>query len=199
MTKKRRKELARVRRFISRAEKRGYIFSKEFKASISEKTTRSLQYLTPRRLYEQAEYKIDSVTVPGLRGRAIEREKAAVKGDLTRASKKKQVKNIPLPDFNNLVYQNVMDLINSYPSSQAADYLSNLLKSEVAQYGLDRVIAGMNAMDEDFVKRAEEILFDEGDSMRIHDALKSFADLILTGVRRTKDEAVAFNEVMESL
>lgn len=198
MTKKRRKELARVRRFISRAEKRGYTFSKEFKASISEKTTRSLQYLTPRRLYEQAEYQLGSVTVPGLRGRAIERERAAVKGALTRAAKKK-AKNIPLPDFNNLVYQNVMELINSYPSSQAADYLSNLLKSEVAQYGLDRVIAGMNAMDEDFVKRAEEILFYEGDSLRIHDALKSFADLILTGIRRTKDEAVAFNEVMESL
>lgn len=198
MTKKRRKELARVRRFISRAEKRGYIFSKEFKSSISEKTTRSLQYLTPRKLYEQAEYQLDSVTVPGLRGRAIERERAAVKGALTRAARK-QGKNIPLPDFNDLVYQNVMGLINSYPSSQAADYLSNLLKSEVAQYGLDRVIAGMNAMDEDYVKRAEEILFYEGDSMRIHDALKSFADLILTGIRRTKDEAVAFNEVMESL
>lgn len=197
MTKKRRKELDRVRKFIRRAEKRGYIFPEELKAGLTSKTTRALQYLTPRKLYESAEFQLDSVTVPGMRGRAIERERAAVKAAVTRASRKKEV--APLPMLNDLVYQNVIDLINSYPSSQAADYLRNLLNSEISQYGLDRVIAGMNAMNEDFVKRAEEILFYEGDSMRIHDALKSFADTITAGVRRTKDEAIAFNEVSEAL
>lgn len=197
MTKKRRKELKRVREFIRRAEKRGYIFPEEIKAGLTSKTTRALQYLTPRKLYESAEFLLGTVTVPGMRGRAIERERAAVKGALTRASRKKEVALLPM--LNDLVYQNVIDLINTYPSSQAADYLRNLLNSEISQYGLDRVIAGMNAMDEDFVKRAEEILFYEGDSMRIHDALKSFADTIIAGVRRTKDEAIAFNEVSETL
>lgn len=198
MTKKRRKELNRVKAFIRKAEKRGYTFDDNFKQSINTKTIRALQMLTPRRLYESAMYRIGSELVPGMRGRAIERERAAAKGVLTRKAKKEN-KSIEPPKINDLVYQNVINLINSYPSSIGAEYLRNLLKSEIKKYGLDKVIAGISAIGEDFVKRAAEIIHYEGDSFRIHDALVTFSDIIRAGVKMTDQESIEINNVVESL
>lgn len=198
MTKKRRKELNRIKAFIRKAEKRGYTFDDNFKQSINTKTTRALQMLTPRRLYESAMFSIGGELVSGLRGRAIERERAAAKGVLTRKAKKEN-KNIEPPKMNDLVYQNVMELINSYPSSIGAEYLRNLLKSEIRTYGLNKVISGMTAIGEDFVKRAAEIIHYEGDSFRIHDALVTFSDIIRAGVKMTEEESKEINNVVESL
>ena len=197
MTKKRRKELNRIRSFIRRAEKRGYVFDEQFKKDLTARTTRSLQNLTPRKLYENASYQIGSVQVPGLRGRQIEREKAAIKGVATK--KAKAEKKPEPPQMVDLVYQNVVDLINSYPSSASVEYLNNLLKSEIRTYGLNNVIAGMIAIKEDFVKRAAEIIYYEGDSMRIHDALVTFSDLIRAGVKMTKEESKEISAVTDTL
>lgn len=200
MTKKRKKELSRVRSFIRRAEKRGYVFDEQFKKDLTSKTTRALQYLTPRKLYEKASYQIGSQLVSGMRGRQIERERAAIKGVATKQAKREAAKEYKeLPVLNDLVYQNVIDLIDSYPSSNGAEYLNNLLKTEINTYGLDRVIEGMNAVEEDIVKRAAEILYYEGDSMRIHDALVSFSDIIRAGVKMTKEESKTISNVLNSL
>lgn len=197
MTKKKRKELNRIRTFIRRAEKRGYLFNEQFKKDLISRTTRSLQNLTPRKLYENASYQIGSVQVSGLRGRQIEREKAAIKGVATKKAKGK--KKPEPPQMVDLVYQNVVDLINSYPSSASAEYLNNLLKSEIRTYGLNNVIAGMIAIKEDFVKRAAEIIYYEGDSMRIHDALVTFSDLIRAGVKMTKEESKEISAITDTL
>lgn len=197
MTKKRKQQLSRVKSFIRRAEKRGYVFDDDFKQSIGNKTTRALQFLTPRKLYEKATYTIGTVQVSGLRGRALERQRAAIKGVLTR--KRKSKKEITPPTIEYIVYQNVMDLINLYPTSESAEYLKNLFKSEIKRYGLDKVVAGMLAIKEDFVKRAHEIVFYEGDSMRIHDALVTFSELIRAGVRMTEDESKELSKVSDTL
>ena len=197
MTKKRKQQLSRVKSFIRRAEKRGYIFDDDFKQSIDKKTTRALQMLTPRRLYEKATFTIGFEQVPGMRGRAIERQRAAVKGTLTRLAKKKG--ELEPPKMYDLVYQNVMELINSYPSSVGAEYLRNLLKSEIKTYGYDNVIAGMNAINEDFVKRAAEIIHYEGDALRIHDALVTFSDVIRAGVKMSKEENKFLTNVVEQV
>lgn len=197
MTKKRKKELNRVHSFIRRAEKRGYYFSEEFKSEIANKTTRALQFLTPRKLYENATFELGSVMVPGLRGRQIERERAAIKGVETRKAIKEG--KLTPPKVNDLVYQNIIELINTYPSSESATYLNNLLKSEIKTYGYDKVVSGINAIDEDFVKRASEIIFYEGDSLRIHDALVTFSELIRSGVKMTKEESKEISIVSESL
>ena len=63
MTAKQKKELQRVKNFIRKAEKRGYTFDSEFKKSLNKKSTRALQNLTPRKLYEQATYDIGGVPV----------------------------------------------------------------------------------------------------------------------------------------
>ena len=197
MTKKKKKELARVRSFIRRAEKRGYIFDESFKASLSTKTTRALQMLTPRRLYERSQYTIGSELVSGMRGRQIERERAAKLGAMTRRLRKG--KESEPPRVLDIVYQNVIDLINSYPASVGAEYLRNLLNSEIKTYGFDRVISAMNDIGEDFIKRAAEIIHYEGDSYRIHDALVTFSDVIRSGVKMSKDESKELSAVTESL
>lgn len=197
MTKKRKQELKRVRTFIRRAEKRGYSFDAEFKKSITTKSTRALQMLTPRRLYEKAVFNIGTEQVPGMRGRQIERERAAIKGAMTRASRK-GAESQP-PQILDLVYQNVIDLINSYPSSLGAEYLRNLLKSEIKTYGFEKVISAMNEIGEDIIKRAAEIIHYEGDSYRIHDALVTFSDIIRAGVKMTEEESKEINNVVESL
>lgn len=197
MTKKRRKELDRLRKFITRAEKRGYVFPEGFRQGLTAKTTRALQFYTPRKLYELAEFKIsEKYTVPGMRGRAIERERASKKAVTTR--RKREIKAV-LPTINDIVYQGVIDLLETYPSSRAYLYLKNLLDSEVKKWGRDAVAESMNAAGEDWIRRAHEIIFYEGDSMRIHDAFKTFADLINSGVKRTKEEAIEFNKVSEAI
>lgn len=196
MTKKRRKELARVRKFITRAEKRGYVFPEGFREGLANKTTRALQMLTPRRLYEQAKFKLSETEfVKGLRGRGIERQRAAVKGALTRA----RLGKTKLPKINDLIYQGVVDLMETYPSSEAYKYLKNLFDSEINMWGYDAVVRSMEDAGEDWIRRAHEILFYGGDSMKIHDALKTFADIINAGVKRNKAEAIEFNRVIESL
>ena len=57
----------------------------------------------------------------------------------------------------------------------------------------------MNAMKEDFIKRAAEIIYYEGDAIRIHDALVSFSDIIRSGVKMTKDESKYISSVIDSL
>ena len=195
MTKKRKQQLSRIKSFIRRAEKRGYVFDDDFKQSINEKTTRALQFLTPRKLYEKATFTIGSQQVPGLRGRAIERERAARKGVKTRKEKQGEY----IPHINNLIYWNIIELINTYPTSPAAEYLKNLLKSEIDNYGYDVVISSLAEIGEDFIKRANDILHYQGDSMMIHDSLVTFSEILRSGEKMSKQERKELNNVSEIL
>lgn len=217
MTTKRRKELDRIRHLIRRAEKRGYTFSEELKTSLTTRHTRSLQSLTPEKLYKQATFKIGSRQVTGLEGRAIERKRSYLKGQLRRkygeisrtiegellsqALQDSMGAVFPLPDSQEfyegeLIYNNIMDIIESYPSSEGAKYLSNLLKSEIGTYGMGRVLAGLASVDEDLVRQAQEIIYYEKNSTQIHAALRDFS-LALRGAMLTKEESKELNETLE--
>ena len=203
ITAKRAKELKRVKQFIRRAEKRGYRFSEEFKASLTGKTTRALQNLTARKLYELAEYEVlPGAYVPGLQGRFREREEAAKKAVETRrkrAEKEKPPAPEEAPPLSDLVYQNVQATIDEYPSSEGAQYLTNLLDSEVKNYGLDAVVRGCEAAGESLVKLAQEIVYYELNSQQLHEALQAFSQIIRGGIAISKDESKEFNEVSESI
>lgn len=217
MTQKRRKELRRVKQFIRRAEKRGYTFSKEFIKSIENKTTRALQLLTPRRLYEQSEYSIGTKKVSGLRGRQIERERASVKGSITKKygkvargiegellaqalinRQKEKYEATELKNFEagNLIYQNIIDLIDSYPSSEGAKYLSNLLKSEINTYGVEKVILALGDVNEDLIRTAQEIIYYERNSTQIHASLRDLSYAI-RGSMLTQEESRELNGTLE--
>lgn len=87
MTEKRRKQLKRIRQFISRAEKRGYRFPTGFRESLTELSTQKLKTFTPEKLYTQFATAILEKTgevVAGIERRAEERSEAAIKAARTR-------------------------------------------------------------------------------------------------------------------
>lgn len=96
------KEVKRIKSFVKRAEKRGYIFDKNAIETLTTKPTRitkkALQELkestTSVRLYAKAQYikAVDkengnAVLVSGIEGRKIERERASAKAQSTKAAK----------------------------------------------------------------------------------------------------------------
>ena len=207
ITAKRKKELRRVKQFIKRAEKRGYRFSDSFKSSLEGKTTRALQNLTPRKLYDLAEYEaLPGEFIPGRLGRYREREEAAIKAKRTRQRKKEELQREKegqqseyIPNINDIVYKNVLPTIDEYPNSDGAQYLTNLLNSEIRNYGLEAVIAGMAAAGEHIVKLAQEIVYYELNSQQLHEALQAFSQIIRGGIVLSKQESMELNEVLENL
>lgn len=210
ITAKRQKELKRIKQFIRRAEKRGYKFTEEFKGSLTGRTTRSLQGLTSRKLYELAKYEVlPGAFIPGLQGRYREREAAAKKAVETRMRRAAERKRLEFPEesapeesappISDLIYQNVQETIDEYPSSEGAQYLSNLLNSEVKNYGRDAVVRGCEAAGESLIKLAQEIVYYELNSQQLHEALQAFSQIIRGGIALTKDESKEFNNVSESI
>lgn len=92
------RERKRVRQFISRAEKRGYTFDKEFKESLKTAKYQTLKSYTPEKLYKKAEYlnPIDTEKygageiISGTAGRRLERKIATEKGRVTQLTNYQQ-------------------------------------------------------------------------------------------------------------
>lgn len=93
------KELARIKRFINRAQKRGFIFPENVIPNrpkrITSKSVSRLKKLNPDTLYRKATY-VDTTTGElrrGEVGREIERSKSAKKAAETRRAKKEAERN----------------------------------------------------------------------------------------------------------
>lgn len=89
------KQQARIKRFIKRAEKRGYEFDKnvipQMPKRVTQKALKTITNIKPNDLYKQAEY-VDRSTgeyLTGTEGRKIERAIATEKARVTRQKKKK--------------------------------------------------------------------------------------------------------------
>lgn len=121
-------EIKRIKRFISRAEKRGYSFN--FKEPVPPKRIRKesverLKRITSEKLYANAEYKgalSDYYIVSGLQGRKLERSASAKKGAETRKRKAEQKEKedvkIPTYDFiNEIIFR-----INELPDGRWVSY-----------------------------------------------------------------------------
>lgn len=138
------KELKRIKQFMHRAEKRGYLWydyelPKKPK-KITEKSVSRLKKITPDLLYKKGKY-IDQETgeiISGVKGRARERKKAEQKSIETRKQNKNRVKKEKqkqeqpkspkpetvepyyskvddyLPDFSEMVINNIYELIDSF-------------------------------------------------------------------------------------
>ena len=95
-TPKKKKQLRRIRRFISSAEKRGYTFPEDIKRNLTSYTTHKLKSLTPSKLYKQASYQVKDLAgnlidiLTGEQGRRIETTLAAKKAVRTKQYKKWQ-------------------------------------------------------------------------------------------------------------
>ena len=87
------KQRKRIKQFVQRAEKRGYLFETDFippsiskVGNIKRKDIKNLEKLTPNEMYEQAEYfgELVSEPVSGKEGRTIENKNKAKKASITR-------------------------------------------------------------------------------------------------------------------
>lgn len=88
-TPKKKKNLDRIRKLISRAEKRGYIFPDELKSQLPNFSTQKLKSLTAEKLYAQA-IAVDMETgeiLSGTEARRKERSISAKLGALTRKAR----------------------------------------------------------------------------------------------------------------
>lgn len=75
----RKKELDRIRKWISRAESRGYYIEDEVRLHYKEFSTQKLKALTPQKLYEKSWLITEDEALPGLKGRYQERQTTAKK------------------------------------------------------------------------------------------------------------------------
>lgn len=89
------KELRRIKQFINRAEKRGYLIPENIipkrPKRITSRSVESLRKINPEKIYKKSRF-VDTETgeiLKGLAGREYERSKSAKKAAKTRKSKKK--------------------------------------------------------------------------------------------------------------
>lgn len=122
------KEIKRIKRFIKRAEKRGYSF--KFKEPqppkrIRKESVEKLKKITPEKLYASATYRgiySDFNELSGLEARKRERSASAKKGAETRKrkaeQKKREQEKIPTFDFIN----EIISMINELPNGRYISY-----------------------------------------------------------------------------
>lgn len=154
------KQLRRIKQFIHRAEKRGYVFSDNIipkkPKRITKASVRKLQKITPKELYKKARYGGEATygeIVTGEEGRKAERKASAEKGAKTRKNKKistsKQVNvsretlTTDTSFFANAVITNFRYHINQF-NEVASTKLTNWLNNLLTKYGEEDVATMLN-------------------------------------------------------
>lgn len=130
------KERRRIKQFIKRAEKRGYIFPKnalpKIPKTIKRESLNRLKNITPKQLYKKAKYKSplsDNKIVSGEEGRRLERKESARKAQQTRKRNKEKK--------NQNTYRNYQHSENrNTDEAFYADAIINGWKANVTRYNL---------------------------------------------------------------
>ncbi len=215
------KERNRIKQFIRRAEKRGYVFEPNLlppkPKTITSGSVRRLSKIRPAQLYKKA-YAISAVTGQPItveqRKREI-REEASRKAWETRRRKKDQA------DYNRiksnrewqqmfhaskLVWNKVQSMIANVgvEQSQSADLLNNLLNSEIEKYGADSVMYCIAQASEDFLSTCEVIIKYHPSSAVSRTAVQHLYTLISgnlpSGAEQAEiDKALANDETWEEI
>lgn len=145
------KQVKRIRQFISRAEKRGYMFDEEVipqtPKRITKKSIQTLKELTPEKIYSKAHF-LDTSTgevMAGSAGRKVERQRSAEKAKATRERKKNKPKSPYTPDFDQyypgfseMVISNYKAHIRQF-NDIAYEKLSTWIDSLISKFGVDDV------------------------------------------------------------
>lgn len=100
-------------------------------------------------------------------------------------------------DEGKVMYRNILDLMEKFPR-EGRNLLYQGLESEIRQYGLDMVMAGMASAPMDVVQEAQNIIFYTGDKESTHRALVNFFDSI-TGTIRTFQDSMGIGAVMDQM
>ena len=102
-------------------------------------------------------------------------------------------------DEGRVMYQNVLELMEKFPV-EARNSLYKGLESEIRQYGLDMVMAGMAYAPIDVVQEAQNIIFSSAgaDKESAHKAFVNFFDAI-TGTIRTIQDSMGIGTVLDQM
>lgn len=212
-----------VQQQVRRMERRGYRVDTGLKEKIKTgkyQTLKSIQKNKYKKLYESSSSEIDGKIVSGEKKRSYERSESARKAAATRRSRRaqqvdysgydetewerkrrerdrKERRLAELYDEGRIAYDNIYDLIGEYPTP-GSKMLSNALRSEISEYGEEKVIQAMGTAPSSFIETAQMIIYYEEESSGIHSALVSFIEVI-TGVIVNGELAQDIGETMDEM
>lgn len=169
------KERYRIKRFIRNAEKRGYVFEPNLippkPKTITSGSVRRLSKIRPAQLYNKA-YAISAVTGQPI---TVEQRKKEIRREASRKAWETRRRKKDREDYDRIksdrqwqdVFHSVRIVWNKVQSmianvgvqqSQSADLLSNLLNSQIEEYGADIVLYSIAQASEDFLSTCEVII-----------------------------------------
>lgn len=163
------KEIKRIRNFVKRASKRGFIFDSDIIPEMPSRVTQSklkeIRKLKPELLYRRAKY-IDVVSgemYTGSQGRYLERYRAS------KGYTREQLST--LPRESEVILDNIRNLINQFiprtnwsqywigKKTRDKDRLSMLLETTISTLGERQVALNIQGSSEDLEKITEYILY----------------------------------------
>ena len=216
-TKKKSQQLKRIRRFISRAEKRGYRFDTEFKNQLTELSTQKLKNLTPKKLYEKSQAISEETgkVITGTERRKEERKEVARKAQETRRKHKAEREQREYYEYSERYYSeyetsyedtiltNIESLIRQYEDSDigvrqyGSSLLQQLLDEEITNYGRKAVaLACENAPSEAI--RASQIVIYASDQSQKDMNIQELRNIITSGVVPSIEQSKQMGETMEA-
>ncbi len=195
-----------VRRQIRRMEKSGYIIDAQIKENIPTakyQTLKSYQRNKYSKLYEESIAEYQGQIVSGTTYKRERAKEAARRGTQsyfdweTTRREQDMLDRLNAEQYREgeLVYDNIVSLINHYPTN-GSKALSDILDSEISKYGKDAVIRSMANAPEEATALATVIAYYEEESSAINSAIVEFTQII-TGTIPTAEEAKDLGEIMD--
>lgn len=191
------KELQRVKRFIRRAEKRGYEFEEEFKSGLSKMSWQKLRSYKPEKLYKQATFTETETgeVLTGLEGRQFERKRAAKKAVATRRMHEVEIQNeaedeiyaeegsfsydFLVPTTGDIIMSELQYMIESAQGTKAAEYMRHVLDSNFGRYGADVMYRALEiAGESNILEQARVALYYETAVRYQEKPIRKFAELL---------------------
>lgn len=163
------KQLKRIKQFIRRAEKRGYVFQKDVipkePKRVTKASVKKLAKLTPEVLYKKAVYASEKTAgeiIKGTEGLKLERKERSKKSAETRKYKLKEPvqeatntqdfivpENILENGYSEIVIQNFKSQILSFPK-EISDKIIALINTMIKEQGADGVAYALEHMPMQF-------------------------------------------------
>lgn len=204
----------RIKSFIRRAEKRGYVFP-EFTMpnrpeKITKKAVKELERWTPQKFYETGYYKTSwtGEVVPAKTGRMMERQAAYRRGVEHRESPDYIAPAGP-PRIEDKILKAVEELIDRFPDPEQTGYmtswqleiaerhysqLKNLFETQIALNGRAVTAMRLNAAGQEIVELAEKIMYGDSKDAEFQMDLNAFA-IIIKGEALSLDESERMQEL----
>lgn len=204
----------RIKDFIRRAEKRGFVFP-EFTMpdrpnKITQKAVKELERWTPKKFYETGYYRISwtGEVVPATTGRKMERQAAYRRGVEHRESPGYTAPAGP-PRIEDKILRAVEELIDRFPDPEQTGYMTSwqleiaerhysqlkkLFETQIALNGRAVTAMRLNAAGQEIVELAEKIMYGDSKDAEFQMDLNAFA-IIIKGEALSLDESERMQEL----